>query len=73
MSEIYIAGTGIWYPDESISNDEIVESFNSYVDTFNAANKDAISNDQTLKLEYSSTEFIAVSYTHLTLPTKRIV
>ena len=58
MSEIYIAGTGIWYPDESISNDEIVESFNSYVDTFNAANKDAISNDQTLKLEYSSTEFI---------------
>ena len=58
MSEIYIAGTGIWYPDESISNDEIVKSFNSYVDTFNAANKDAISNDQTLKLEYSSTEFI---------------
>ena len=58
MSEIYIAGTGIWYPDESISNDEIVESYNSYVDFFNDTNKDAINNNQTSKLEYSSTEFI---------------
>ena len=58
MSEIYIAGTGIWYPDDSISNDEIVESFNAYVDSFNDANKDAISNNKVLKLEYSSTEFI---------------
>ena len=58
MSEIYIAGTGIWYPDDSISNDEIVESFNSYVDSFNDTNKDAINNNKVLKLEYSSTEFI---------------
>ena len=58
MSEIYIAGTGIWYPDDSISNDEIVESFNAYVDSFNDANKDAINNNKVLKLEYSSTEFI---------------
>ena len=58
MSEIYIAGTGIWYPDDSISNDEIVESFNAYVDSFNNTNKDAINNNKVLKLEYSSTEFI---------------
>ena len=58
MSEIYIAGTGIWYPDDSISNDEIVESFNAYVDSFNDNNKDAINNNKVLKLEYSSTEFI---------------
>ena len=58
MSEIYIAGTGIWYPDDSISNDEIVESFNAYVDSYNDANKDAINNNKVLKLEYSSTEFI---------------
>ena len=58
MSEIYIAGTGIWYPDDSISNDEIVESFNAYVDSFNDNNKDAINNNEVLKLEYSSTEFI---------------
>ena len=45
MSEIYIAGTGIWYPDDSISNDEIVESFNAYVDSFNDNNKDAINNN----------------------------
>ena len=60
MSEIYIAGTGIWYPDDSISNDEIVESFNAYVDSFNDNNKDAINNNKVLK---------PVSYTHLTLPT----
>ena len=24
MEEIHIAGTGIWYPDEIITNDEIV-------------------------------------------------
>lgn len=58
MSEVYIAGTGIWYPDDSISNDEIVESFNAYVDSYNDANKDAINNNKVLKLEYSSTEFI---------------
>ena len=58
MSEVYIAGTGIWYPDDSISNDEIVESFNAYVDSFNDANKDAINNNKVSKLEYSSTEFI---------------
>ena len=45
MSEIYIAGTGIWYPDDSISNDAIVESLNAYFDSFNDNNKDAINNN----------------------------
>ena len=31
MHNIYIAGTGIWYPKEKISNDELVNSYNSYV------------------------------------------
>ena len=67
MKDIHIAGTGIWYPEDTISNDEIVLSFNSYVDNFNSNNKDKIDNGEIEKLEYSST---AVSYTHLTLPTK---
>ena len=38
MKDIHIAGTGIWYPEDTISNDEIVLSFNSYVDNFNSNN-----------------------------------
>ena len=35
MHNIHIAGTGIWYPDNLITNDELVKSYNSYVDEFN--------------------------------------
>jgi beta-ketodecanoyl-[acyl-carrier-protein] synthase len=58
MKDIHIAGTGIWYPEDTISNDEIVLSFNSYVDNFNTTNKDRIDSGEIEKLEYSSTEFI---------------
>jgi beta-ketodecanoyl-[acyl-carrier-protein] synthase len=40
MDEIHIAGTGIWYPDDVITNDEIVFSYNKYVDNYNEKNKD---------------------------------
>ena len=55
MKDIHIAGTGIWYPEDTISNDEIVLSFNSYVDNFNTNNKDRIDRGEIEKLEYSST------------------
>ena len=42
MEEIHIAGTGIWYPEDVITNDEIVISFNKYVDNFNEVNKDCL-------------------------------
>ena len=58
MKDIHIAGTCIWYHEDTISNDEIVLSFNSYVDNFNSNNKDKIDNGEIEKLEYSSTEFI---------------
>ena len=58
MEEIHIAGTGIWYPEDVITNDEIVISFNKYVDNFNEVNKDSISNGTLNKLDHSSVEFI---------------
>ena len=58
MEEIHIAGTGIWYPEDVITNDEIVISFNKYVDNFNEVNKDSISSGIFNKLEHSSVEFI---------------
>ena len=44
MHNIHIAGTGIWYPDNMITNDELVHSYNSYVDQFNEKNKIEIDN-----------------------------
>ena len=58
MQDIYIAGTGIWYPEDIITNDEIVSSFNSYVDKFNDMNQEMINAGTLEPLAHSSTEFI---------------
>ena len=44
MHNIYIAGTGIWHPEEKVSNNEIVNSYNSFVEKFNQENKLDIEN-----------------------------
>ena len=44
MDNIHIAGTGIWHPEEMITNEEIVESYNSYFDNFNQKNDYEINN-----------------------------
>jgi len=56
--EIVISGTGLFTPQESISNSELVQAFNSYVDTHNAENQQAIDAGELKQLEYSSVEFI---------------
>ena len=58
MHNIYIAGTGIWHPKEKISNDELVNSYNSYVEKFNKENEIEIENGAVQALEFSSAEFI---------------
>ncbi len=58
MTEIVISGTGLYTPDQSISNDELVRSYNSYVDIYNAANATAIAVGEMTALEHSSSEFI---------------
>ncbi len=55
---IYITGTGLYIPPHRISNEELVASFNQYVDDYNAANADAIANNECAPLEKSSPEFI---------------
>jgi len=47
-----ISATGLFTPPESITNEELVASFNAFVDRHNAANPDAE------PLAYSSVEFI---------------
>ena len=58
MSDVHIAGTGIWFPEDIITNDEIVSSFNSYVDNFNDHNKNDIEKGNIEAMEYSSSAFI---------------
>lgn len=53
-----ISSTGLWTPDQSISNEELVESFNAYVDKWNRENADAIAAGERDALAHSSAEFI---------------
>jgi beta-ketodecanoyl-[acyl-carrier-protein] synthase len=60
MSEIVpvISATGLYTPPESISNAELVESFNTYVERFNAAHAAEIAAGTVTALAPSSVEFI---------------
>lgn len=58
MTDIVISGTGLYTPRESISNAELVESYNAYVDIYNEENADAISAGELPPLQHSSAEFI---------------
>jgi beta-ketodecanoyl-[acyl-carrier-protein] synthase len=58
MQDIYISGTGVWTPPHKISNKELVESFNNYVEIFNRENTQKITDGIVKPLEPSSVEFI---------------
>ena len=55
---VVISGTGLFTPKEYITNDELVESFNAYVDYYNQENEEAINTGELEPLTHSSTEFI---------------
>ncbi|MGB7408138.1 MAG: beta-ketoacyl-ACP synthase III [Pontixanthobacter sp.] len=53
-----ISATGLFTPEHSISNEELVDSFNAYVAKYNRDNAAAIDAGETEPLSPSSTEFI---------------
>ncbi|PCJ48027.1 MAG: beta-ketoacyl-ACP synthase III [Gammaproteobacteria bacterium] len=53
-----ISATGLYTPKYSVSNDQLVEAFNQYVDLFNKQNHVAIETGHEQALTYSSSEFI---------------
>ena len=55
---VVISGTGLFTPPESISNDELVTCFNTYVDKFNRNNEQAIEKGEVSALSHSSSAFI---------------
>ena len=53
-----ITGSGLFTPTESISNEELVASFNAWVDLYNADNSEAIAAGELEAKTHSSAEFI---------------
>lgn len=55
---VLIRGTGLYTPEHSISNAELVDSFNQYVANYNAENAEAIARGDVEPLVPSAAEFI---------------
>ena len=58
LHKAVIVATGLYTPPFSVSNTELVEAFNTYVERFNVANADAIAAGEVVALAPSSPEFI---------------
>ena len=58
MARIVISGTGVYTPPFSISNEELVLSYNTYVNNFNKEHKAQIDTGTCEALQESSAEFI---------------
>ncbi|WMW79845.1 beta-ketoacyl-ACP synthase III [Undibacterium cyanobacteriorum] len=58
MNQVVISGTGLYTPDQSISNAELIACFNAYVEQYNQENAAAIANGELQALEPSSEAFV---------------
>lgn len=58
MNKVVISGTGVFTPPHSISNKELVDSFNTYVRKFNEENAAAIEKGEVEALNESNVDFI---------------
>ena len=58
MSQPAITGSGVFTPDETITNDELVAAFNAYADRVNAENAAAIAAGEMEPVAPSSADFI---------------
>jgi len=58
MHSAAITGTGVFTPDQTITNHELVVAFNAYADAFNADNAEAIAAGDVEAKTHSSADFI---------------
>jgi beta-ketodecanoyl-[acyl-carrier-protein] synthase len=58
MQHTVISGTGLYTPGESITNEELVTAFNTYVELYNEEHSEAIAAGELAPLQPSSAEFI---------------
>lgn len=58
MVNVVISGSGVFTPEHSISNEELVTAFNQHVNDFNSLHETEIEAGEIEPLAYSSSEFI---------------
>ncbi|MCC4832105.1 beta-ketoacyl-ACP synthase III [Shewanella sp. 10N.7] len=58
MNKVVISGSGLYTPPHSVSNEELVESYNTYVNEHNLLHETAIAAGDVDALAHSSAEFI---------------
>jgi len=56
--QVVMSGTGLWTPKHSITNEELIDSYNDYSDKFNAQNADKIAAGEIAAKPHSSAEFV---------------
>ena len=61
MIQPAITGSGVFTPENVITNDELVVAFNAYADRWNAANAEAIAAGDMEAKQHSSTGFIVAA------------
>jgi len=61
MYQPAITGSGVFTPEQVITNDELVVAFNAYADKWNAENADAIAAGEVDAMSHSSAEFIVAA------------
>ncbi|MEO0894825.1 MAG: beta-ketoacyl-ACP synthase III [Bacteroidota bacterium] len=55
---VVISGTGLWIPEHTLTNEELVDAYNQHVDRFNEEHKHAIEAGEIPAKAHSSAEFI---------------
>ena len=58
MKKVLISGTGLFTPEESITNQELIDSFNAYVELFNQRHAAEIERGEVQALRTSFPEFV---------------
>ena len=58
LPRVVISGTGLYTPEQSISNEELVQAFNTWVNSYNAEHAEAIARGEMDPKSPSSVEFI---------------
>lgn len=58
MSDVVISGSGLFVPPHTITNDELVASYNAYVEQYNGENAETIAAGEMEALPTSTSEFV---------------
>lgn len=58
QTKIILSGVGLWTPEHSISNEELISSYNDYADYYNELNKAQIEAGTLAAKPHSSAEFV---------------